>query len=55
MLRVVRGEPSPEELAALVAALVLRRTGEPAENGYDRWRRGRLAALRADPDRPARP
>lgn len=53
-VHVVRGDPSPEELAALVA-VVLSRPTEPAESGYERWRRARLAALRADTDRPCRP
>jgi hypothetical protein len=69
-VRVVRGKPSADELAALIAALRSRFAGElPAPagreagyeaayeelTGYEAWRAGRLAALRADPRRPARP
>jgi len=54
-VRVVRGRPSADELAALVAALLAHPVGEPGQEGYERWRRGRIAALRTDPRRPARP
>jgi hypothetical protein len=42
---VVRGPVTAEELAAVVAALALRRTEAPVPR-YERWRRARLAALR---------
>ena len=46
-VRVVRGEPAPEEMAALVAVLLARRTSAPpAPSPYEAWRAGRLAALR---------
>jgi hypothetical protein len=54
IVHVLRGQPSPEELAALVAVL-LSPAEQPPESPYNRWRRTRLAALRADPTRPARP
>ncbi len=41
----VRGNATPEELAAVLAALAER----PAVAPYERWRRGRIAAL-ARPD-----
>lgn len=42
----VRGTDDPIEIAATVAA-VLEAAGRTAETGYERWRRQRLAALRA--------
>jgi hypothetical protein len=51
-LRVVRGNPSPEELAALLA--VVRGVRRTERDRYEAWRAGRLAALRADPRHPAR-
>jgi hypothetical protein len=47
----VRGRPTAEELAAVVAAV--RRARSAA--AYERWRAGRLAALRTDPWRPPPP
>jgi hypothetical protein len=41
----VRGAATAEEVAAVVAALHAARP--PAESGYARWRRQRLAALRS--------
>jgi hypothetical protein len=40
----VRGNATDEELAAVLAALAERQAREPS--GYERWRSGRLAALR---------
>lgn len=38
-LRIVRGDATPEEIAALVAVLAARRTAEaPAEPGPQNWR-----------------
>ena len=56
-LAVVRGEPAPDELAALVAVLAARRAAyAPAPDGYAAWRVGRLAALRSPrPDGPSIP
>jgi hypothetical protein len=54
-VRVVRGRPSADELAALVAALLARAAGAPEPTPYEAWRAGRIAALRTDPRRPARP
>jgi len=60
-VRVVRGEPTPDELAALSAVLSRAAGGpeptsyEAAPTPYEAWRAGRLAALRADPRRPVRP
>lgn len=45
-LRVLRGAPSAEELAALVAVLCARPTGPVPLTGYEAWRAGRLAAVR---------
>ena len=43
----VRGGATPEELAALLAALVTggRDTADAQEDGYSRWRRERRRAL----------
>jgi hypothetical protein len=43
----VHGAASAEEVAAIVAALHRGGEREPVESGYARWRRQRLAALRA--------
>ncbi len=40
----VRGSANAEELAAVVA--VLSRPADPLPSGYERWRAGRIAALR---------
>jgi acyl-CoA carboxylase epsilon subunit-like protein len=59
-LRVVRGGPTAEELAALLTAVrAAQRTGRQAGQAeererYERWRAGRLTALRADPRHPTR-
>jgi hypothetical protein len=42
----VRGPATPEELAAVLAALRLREREPEPESRYERWRRERLAALR---------
>jgi len=44
----VRGSATPEEIAAVVAALVARggATDSPALSRYEAWRAGRQAALR---------
>ena len=44
---LVRGNATPEEVAA-VLAVVATRSG-PAPDAYTRWRQGRLAALRGGP------
>jgi hypothetical protein len=53
MLRVVRGEPSAEELAAVVTALAAVRAGAPAAPPAprSRWRdpAARLGVIRRDP------
>jgi hypothetical protein len=43
----VRGSATPEEVAAVVAALAVAQAagGRTAETGYQRWRRLRLKAL----------
>jgi N-acyl-L-homoserine lactone synthetase len=43
----VRGGPTPEELAAVLAALSRDR---PPPSAYEQWRATRLAALRRAPD-----
>ena len=45
-LPTVSGGASADELAAVLAALARRRP-EPPARMYERWRRTRLAALRA--------
>jgi hypothetical protein len=40
---VVRGAPTPDELAAVVAALA-RRPAPADDDPYERWRRRRIAA-----------
>jgi hypothetical protein len=42
----VRGAPTPEEVAAVLAALRLHRRPDERRSRYERWRRERLAALR---------
>ncbi len=44
----IRGNATVEELAAVVAALA--EYPAVADSTYERWRRGRLAALRRDAD-----
>ena len=51
----VRGGATPEELAAVVAVLRRPAAGQPPEDGYARWRRIRLAALRRDVGADRRP
>jgi hypothetical protein len=46
-LVTVRGSASPEELAAVVAALSTRRPAA-AVGRYEQWRRARLAAVRGE-------
>jgi hypothetical protein len=41
----IRGNATPDERAALTAAL----NDRAAEDPYERWRRGRIAALSASP------
>ncbi|MDT4939190.1 MAG: hypothetical protein QOG80_2861, partial [Pseudonocardiales bacterium] len=41
------GSPTQHEVAAVLAALRAFGTAAPREAGYERWRRLRLAALRA--------
>jgi hypothetical protein len=41
----VRGNATAEELAAVLAVISQRRQ-TPQADGYERWRAGRLAALR---------
>jgi hypothetical protein len=49
----VHGAPTPEEIAAVIAALTERHRAALVsgagrrESGYERWRRVRLAALRS--------
>lgn len=45
-VRVLRGTPSAEELAALVAVLCARPTGTAPLTDYEAWRAKRLAAVR---------
>jgi hypothetical protein len=54
LLRVVRGEPSPEELAALVAVLAARggadeQAAEPAQSAWSRPRHGERGYLPVGP------
>lgn len=42
----VRGTATPEELAAVLAALRVRERRTRPESRYEQWRRERLAALR---------
>jgi hypothetical protein len=46
-VRVVRGTPSAEELAALIAVLCARPAGPVPLTGYEAWRARRLAAVRS--------
>lgn len=50
----VRGAATPEEVAALLAAL-RDRPAAPDDDPYERWRAGRIAALRSAIDRAAAP
>jgi hypothetical protein len=43
----VHGRPTPEEVAAVLAVVAARTTRRPGDDPYRRWRRIRLAALRA--------
>jgi hypothetical protein len=42
----VSGAATPEDVAAIVATLQLRRATEPPTSRFERWRRQRLAVLR---------
>jgi len=44
-LRVTRGQPTTEELAALIAVLCARPSGPGPVTGYEAWRARRLAAV----------
>jgi hypothetical protein len=44
---VVRGRASPEELAAVLAALITRRGVEAPPSRYELWRRTRVAVRRS--------
>jgi hypothetical protein len=46
-VRVLRGAPTAEELAALIAVLCARPTGPGPLTGYEAWRARRLAAVSA--------
>ena len=50
-IRVVRGVPTADEVAALVAVLCARPPATAALTGYDAWRAQRLRAVR-DTGRP---
>ncbi|MDH4158935.1 MAG: acyl-CoA carboxylase subunit epsilon [Actinomycetota bacterium] len=53
-LEVLRGAPTPSELAAVSRAVAESSLGSPAaESALDRWRSGRRAALRSSPPRSA--
>jgi anthranilate phosphoribosyltransferase len=43
---VVRGTATNEEIAAVLAALHTREPQPSTVSAYERWRRGRIAALR---------
>ena len=45
-VRVLRGVPTAEELAALIAVLCTRSATPAAPTGYEAWRAKRLAATR---------
>lgn len=45
-VRVLRGTPTAEELAALVAVLCARPSAAAPLTGYEAWRARRLAAVR---------
>ena len=51
-VRVLRGAPSAEELAALIAVLCARPASAAPLTGYDAWRARRLAAVRGSARRP---
>ncbi|GAA0606719.1 hypothetical protein GCM10009547_05860 [Sporichthya brevicatena] len=51
-IAITRGEPTAEEVAALVAVLCARPAGAAPLTGYEAWRRGRLAALNGASTRP---
>ena len=42
----VRGNATPEEVAAVLATVASRRLADTPVSGYQRWRQIRLAALR---------
>jgi hypothetical protein len=48
-VRVLRGVPTAEELAALIAVLCARPAAPAAPTGYEAWRAKRLAATRRRP------
>jgi hypothetical protein len=43
----VTGTTDLDEIAAVVAAVTVRSGGDVVPSSYERWRHGRLAALRA--------
>jgi hypothetical protein len=45
-VRVLRGAPTAEELAALIAVLCARPAGPAPLTGYEAWRAKRVAAMR---------
>jgi hypothetical protein len=47
----VRGTTDPADIAAVVAALSSARSDRPEPSAYERWRAGRVAALRKVPSR----
>lgn len=49
-VQVLRGEPTAEELAALIAVLCARPAGSAPLTGYEAWRARRLAALSGRPE-----
>lgn len=51
-VQVLRGTPSAEELAALIAVLCARPVDAAPLSGYDAWRARRLAAVRGSARRP---
>ena len=52
VVRVLRGTPSAEELAALIAVLCARPATAAPPTGYAAWRARRLAAVRGSTRRP---
>lgn len=45
----IKGNATPDDVAAVLATLRELATRVPAVDGYERWRRDRLAALRRTP------
>jgi len=52
-LRIVRGTPTPEEVAALVGVLLSRPSGEPDRAAPSRWRASALPSTGWRPGRGA--